>query len=117
MDWDLILPALGALLIKLPLYLTWLVGIALIVVYSKRHAKNTRFFLFVVVGLFIVDICVMIFNSSFYIYTFQSDMDTQLIKYIIGGVNFILSLVESILWGLLIYLFLAKTRPKTKNEN
>jgi len=117
MDWDLVITALGAMLYKSPLYLTWLVGIAIIMVYSKQHGKNTTFLLFVVVCLFIVDVIGMVFNTGFNIHMRRTEMSIQTISYIIGGVNLVLIILESVLWGLLFYLFLAKTRPKTASEN
>jgi len=113
MDWDQIITIIKLVLFKSPLYVTWLVGIVLILVYSKQHGKNARFLLLVVVGFFIVDVIGMLFNTSFRI-MMQSEIDIQTISYIVGGVNFVLILLDTILWGLLFYLFLAKTRPKTE---
>lgn len=117
MDWGLAQTTLGALLVKSPLYLTWLVGIVSIAVYSKSHKKNATFLLIILLGLFVLDISGVLFNSIYYMYMMQSGMDTQRFIYISVGVNLVLILLASILWGLLIYLFLAKTRPKIANEN
>jgi len=117
MDWDLILSALTAVLIKLPLYLTWLIGIVFIIVYSKQKGRNARDFLIIVVGIFFIDMIGMVFNSVTYIQLRRSEFDIETIAYIISGINLIFNIIQSVLWGFLFYLFLAETRPKTENEN
>ena len=117
MDWNILITAFGAILYKSPVYLTWLVGIVFLITNSKQHGKNASFLLYIVMGLFSVDVIVMIFNSGGIVYMRDTETSIQMISYIAGGVNLVLMILESILWGLLFYLFLARTRPKIAEEN
>ena len=96
------LPYLSVYLLQLPLYLVWLVGIILSIVFWKKHPTVSLLTLIALVGLLIISIVGTYTSTWLPISLHAKGMSTGRIGIELGIISIVSSILSTAFWILLV---------------
>lgn len=113
MDTTILFSALGGLATQSPILIVWGIGVALCFTHWQEHTKIARATLIALCGF----ITLLIFNAVVTAWLPRLMMDSGNISLflIIRGIGN--SLLQAILWGILIWAIFAKRTPQATSSN
>jgi hypothetical protein len=99
---ETIIPTFGVYLSQSPIYLVWLAGIILAIVYRERHSR-VSLLTGVALGVLLVETVIGTYLSvSLPVILFRRGIDASAIAPILNAVNCVRSLIAAAMWGLLL---------------
>jgi hypothetical protein len=94
--------SLFTLVIYIPLYLTWLVGLIVAIINWKKAPKVSLFTVIAVVMFFLLNIFGQMFSINFPLWASrQGNMPTAQIGIVMAGIGFVETLFTAACWGLI----------------
>lgn len=107
---------LTALAFRLPLFLAWLVGIVLSIVFWKRNPKVSLLTLIAILLMACISTISTIASSAAPMMAEQFGMRVSQIGYIFGVTNIITIVAETISWGLVLGAIFGWRKPPVETE-
>lgn len=104
-------PFFSNIVVQLPIFLVWIAGIILAIVYWKRAPRPAAFTLIAIAIFIVTAFLSVIINSNVLMGLHARGMPIATVSFILGGLNIVISLVRAFGWGLILAaIFTARPR-------
>jgi hypothetical protein len=94
-----------------PLYIAWLVGLILAIVYWKKMPKASLLTIIAIGILFLISIAGQVFSLNFPILAHKNGLSYEKIGVVMAAVGFINVLLTTACWGMLLAAIFGRRNP------